>query len=203
MVALTPYLAGIVVVISRALLIHLFERGLRGLALDLIVAAGLNALYAVLNRAMDEEVEPVREITQYMVSAAANDDAGGPLCHLADDVGLCEIELIGQAHAVKADRAEHGQRVKEAVGRALVELLEQLFIKTSLFCRARDQLAVIKRNTKTEREFLADFTTACAVFTADSNNQVVIHNASSLPDELYILHNPLYYYHTSFRHKCQ
>ena len=138
-----------------------------------------------------------------MVSAAADDDAGGLLCHLTDDVGLCEVELIGQAHAVKTDRAEHGQRVKEAVGRALVELLEQLFIKTSLFCRARDQLAVIKRNTKTEREFLADFTTACAVFTADSNNQVVIHNASSLPDELYILHNSLYYYHTSFQYKCQ
>ena len=84
-------------------------------------------------RFTDEEVEPIRKITQYMVSAAADDDAGGLLCHLADDIGLCEVELIGQAHAVKADRAEHGQRVKEAVGRALVELLEQLFIKTSLF----------------------------------------------------------------------
>ena len=56
MVALAPYLAGVVVVISRTLFIHLLERGLGRFALDLVVAAGLDALDAILDRAVDEDV---------------------------------------------------------------------------------------------------------------------------------------------------
>ena len=67
MVALAPYLAGIVIVIGRTLLIHLFESSLGRLAFDDVITAGLNALYTVLNRAMDEEIELIREVTQYMV----------------------------------------------------------------------------------------------------------------------------------------
>ena len=138
-----------------------------------------------------------------MVGAAAYDNAGGLLRHLADHVGLCQIKLVGQAHAVEADRTEHSQRVKEAVGGTLVELLEQLFIEACLFSRTSDELAIIERNTQAERKFLADFPTAGAVFTADSDDQVVIHNAPSLPDELYILHNSLYFYNTPLRQFCQ
>ena len=57
MVALAPYLAGIVIVIGRTLLIHLFESSLGRLALNDVITAGLNALYTVLNRAMDEEID--------------------------------------------------------------------------------------------------------------------------------------------------
>ena len=49
MVALAPYLAGIVIVIGRTLLIHLFESSLGRLTLDDVITAGLNALYTVLN----------------------------------------------------------------------------------------------------------------------------------------------------------
>ena len=68
MVALAPYLAGIVIVISRTLLIHLLESSLGRLALDDVITAGLNALYTVLNRAMDEEIELIREVTQYTIT---------------------------------------------------------------------------------------------------------------------------------------
>ena len=112
---------------------------------------------------------------------ATDDDAGGVLCHLADDVGLCQIELVGQAHAVEADRTEHGQRIQKAVGRPLVKLLEQFFIKAGFFGRTRNQLAVVKRDTKAERKFLADFPTARTILTANGDNQIVIHNAPSLP----------------------
>jgi len=61
MVALAPYLAGIVIVIGRTLLIHLLESSLRRLALDDVITAGLNTLYAVLNRAMDEEIERIKK----------------------------------------------------------------------------------------------------------------------------------------------
>lgn len=69
MVALAPYLAGIVVIVGRTLLIHLIERRLRGLALDFVIAAGLDTLYAVLDRAVDEEIELIRKIAQHMVGA--------------------------------------------------------------------------------------------------------------------------------------
>ena len=81
MVALAPYLAGIVIVIGRTLLIHLFESSLGRLALDDVITAGLNALYTVLNRAMDEEIELIREVTQYMVCTAADDNTRGCLLY--------------------------------------------------------------------------------------------------------------------------
>ena len=105
-----------------------------------------------------------------MVGAAADDHAGRVLRNLTDHIRLCQIKLVGQAHAVQPDRAEHGQRVQEAVCRPFIQLFKQLFIKAGLFGRPRDQLAVIKGNAKAEREFLADFTAACAVFTADGDD---------------------------------
>ena len=181
MVALAPYLAGIVIVIGRTLLIHLFESSLGRLTLDDVITAGLNALYTVLNRAMDEEIELIREVTQYMVCTAADNNTRGILCHLADDIGLSQIQLIGQAHAVQTNRTEHRQRVQEAVGGTLVELLEQLFVKSGLFSRTGNQFPVLERNAQTERQFLTDLTTTGTIFTTNSNNQVVIHNAPSLP----------------------
>ena len=75
MVALAPYLAGIVIVIGRTLLIHLFESSLGRLTLDDVITAGLNALYTVLNQAMDEEIELIREVTQYMVCTITHEES--------------------------------------------------------------------------------------------------------------------------------
>lgn len=64
------------------------------------------------------------------------------------------IQLIGQAHAVQTNRTEHRQRVQEAAGRTLVELLKQFssnwpFLAASVISK----FSVIERNAQTERQF--------------------------------------------------
>lgn len=95
MVALAPYLAGIVVVVGRALLIHLFERCTRRLAGQLIIVMGLDTLQAIIYRTGDEEIKAIFVLAQDMVCAASNQNGRAAVCDLTDDVCLCQEQLVG------------------------------------------------------------------------------------------------------------
>ena len=62
--------------------------------------------------------------------------------------------------------------LQEAVGRTLSSWSKSFSSKAGFLGCTCNQLAVIERNAKVEREFSADLTAACTILTANSDNQI-------------------------------
>ena len=103
------------------------------------VGAALGKLDAGLQRRVDEGAQHVGALTQDVVTAAAQNDAGTLGGQLLDDVALQNVDLVSQGHRV----AHHVQAVDQAAAALVLAGGNGLLGQTALFGGKGDQLLII------------------------------------------------------------
>ena len=120
------------------------------------VRAALGKGNAVLQRRIHKCAQDVLALTQDIVAAAAQNDAGTLGSQLLDDVALQDVDLIGQRHCV----AHHVQAVNQAAA-ALVLTGGNSFLGQAAFLGCKgNQFLVVKGNAQLIGNGLCNLTAA-------------------------------------------
>lgn len=88
----SPFLLGIIFIIFPPLAVRVPDGAGGFLAWDLVAVH--DAAYAVLHGGAEEDVDEIRVVPQYVVSAAAYDDTGAFLGQGFDDGGLGQVGAV-------------------------------------------------------------------------------------------------------------
>ena len=161
---ISPLVLREVVIECRALLVlfpHKILHVPRLLLIDLLGPLGPEG-----QRGMDKDVEQVLPLPQHIVGAAAHDDAGPLLGHLADDLALDQEDLVVHGQLLGA----HVQAVEEAGGLHLLGFLDVLLRQAALLGGHQDEFLVIKRDPKFLGQALANGASAGAVFSGNGDH---------------------------------
>ena len=137
---LAPAVLGVIVVVACTGAVMLGQLGLPQAVRHVFgVGAALGKLDAGLQRRVDEGAQHVGALTQDVVTAAAQNDAGALGGQLLDDVALQNVDLVGQGHRV----AHHVQAVDQAAAALVLAGGNGLLGQTALFGGKGDQLLII------------------------------------------------------------
>ena len=169
-----PVAVGVVLVVDLALAVFFLQTLLRGL-LRLAVQAH-NALGAMLHIGMDENMQRVRTVLEDEVRTAADDDAGTLFRQVADDVGLADVELVGNGHRVdQTHRVGRDRDIEQEAagdGGVFTDFLDELVREAAFLCYLIDQLLVIVGNSELLGDFFANGSAAAAELPADGDHFV-------------------------------
>lgn len=163
-----PLVAGIVAVVGAALVVLLLKtlfRLFRALAVEPYDTVGTESVVRV-----EERVQAVVSVPQYVVRAAAHDNAALVLREVLDDVVLYNVELVGyrQAAAARAFRVHDPVEQKAAGGAGVFAALEYVALRKAAFLRYfLYELLVVICPAQPLGSFLCDGPAAAAELAAD------------------------------------
>ena len=135
------------------------------------IGAGLGKFNAGLQRRIDKGAQHILPLTQHIVAAAAQNNAGPLGSQLFNDVALQNIDLVGQGHGV----AHHVQAVNQAAAALVLAGGDGLLGQAAFFGGKGDQLLIVQGDTQLICDGLCDFAAAGCVLTRHCNDHRFLH----------------------------
>ena len=163
-----PAVFGVVVVVGRTGAVVLGQRRLPQTVGHVLGAgAGLGVVDAQLQRGVDKGAQHVGAVAQHIVAAAAQHHAAFARGHFLNDVGLQDVDLVGQRHRV----AHHVQAVDQAAAALVFAGGDGLLGQAALFSCQRDEFLVVEFDAQKFCHALGDLTAAGCVFARHRDHQ--------------------------------
>ena len=156
--AVSPLLAGIVIVVRGALLLMVFYELAGGGSVDVLSLA--NSLDAVVNVGGDEDIDHVLVVAQHIVGGSAHKHAVALVGSLLDGVALELVQaFLREVVVIEVVVAQERQmsveeRLEESL--LLIVLLEESLRKTALLGSKVEQFPVVAFATEIFRQLLSD-----------------------------------------------
>ena len=125
---------------------------------------------------MDEDMQRVGTVLEDEVRTATDNDARTLFRQVADDVGLADVELVGNGHRVdQTHRMGRDRDIEQEAagdGGVFTDFLDELMREAAFLCYLIDQLLVIVGNSELLGDFFANGSAAAAELPADGDHFV-------------------------------
>ena len=179
--AVSPFLAGIVIVVRGALLLMTFDELAGGGSVDVLSLA--HCLDAVVDVGGDEDVDYILVVAQHIVGGSAHKHAVALVGSLSDGVALELVQAflreVVVIEAVVAQKRQMGMEERLEESLLLIVLLEEFLRESTLLGGKIQQLTVVAFATEILRQFLGD-DMAAASYLATHVYDYLIHKSKIL-----------------------
>ena len=160
--AVSPFLAGIVIVVGGTLLLMAFDELASAGSVDVLSLA--YCLDAVVDVGGDEDIDHILVITQHIVGGSAHKHAVALIGSLSDGVALELVQTflreVVVIEVVIAQKRQMGMKERLEESLLLIVLLEEFLRKTALLGGKVQQFPVVALATEILRQFLGDYMAA-------------------------------------------
>lgn len=156
--AVSPFLAGIVIVVRGALLLMAFDKLAGGGSVDVLSLA--HRLDAVVDVGGDEDVDYILEVAQHIVGGSAHKHAVALIGSLSDGIALELVQTflreVVVIEIVIAQERQMGMKERLEESLLLIVLLEEFLRESTLLGGKIQQFTVVALATEILRQSLGD-----------------------------------------------